>query len=281
MNTVFYFLRETCANLRRSKLLTTVSVLTTGVLLFFLLALSLIMLNVHRWISGENHAQISVYFDTGISQEKEKELIDSVNYIASPQFSKFISRNESLDIFMSIYGTEMLTAVEGNPFPALMELAFPQDFSDEKIDSLIQKIGNLHGVETVIHSHDWLEEVQSFRNSVSNGLAILAAVMILVVFFTIVNTIKLTVYAREDIISNMQYVGASGWYIKMPFILEGIVQGTIGALIAVAAVFPMRFILPEFEIYWGSARLLAGVVVFGGVLGFFGSSFAVKKFIKI
>jgi cell division transport system permease protein len=284
MNTVFYFLRETCANLRRSKLLTTVSVLTTGVLLFFLLALSLIMLNVHHWVSGENQAQVSVYFDTRITIEEERKLADSIIYdiaAALAYDSRFISRDESFEIFQSIYGSEMLTAVEGNPFPALLELVFANNVSNEKIDSISQIIGNLQGVETVIYSHDWFEEVRNFRNSVSNGLIALAAVMVLVVFFTIMNTIKLTVYAREDIISNMQYVGASGWYIKTPFILEGIVQGTLGALIAVAAIFPMRFFVPDFDIYWGGAEILAGVVVFGAVLGFFGSSFAVKKFIKI
>ncbi|MCL2845707.1 MAG: ABC transporter permease [Chitinivibrionia bacterium] len=282
MNTVFYFLRETYANLRRSKLLTTVSVLTTGVLLFFLLALSLIMLNIHLWISGENQTQISVYFDTRISLVEERKIADSIIYnIAANASARFISRDKSFEIFQSIYGSEMLTAIEGNPFPALLELAFGQDVSNEKIDSISQIIGSLQGVETVIFSHDWFEEVRNFRNSVSNGLFALATVMVLVVFFTIMNTIKLTVYAREDIISNMQYVGASGWYIKTPFILEGIVQGTLGGLIAVAAIFPMRFIIPDFDIYWGGAQILAGVVIFGAILGFFGSSFAVKKFIKI
>ena len=282
MNTLFYFLRETCANLYRSKLLTTISVITTGVLLFFLLILSLVMINIQRWISGnENQPQVSVYFNADILPLQETELIEKIIFAAKPINSNFISRDDSYEIFKNLYGNEMLAAVDENPFPPVLELTFSNDVQNGEINLISKRIGEFEGVESVVFSHEWLKKLQGFRDSVSRGLAVFAAVMILVVFFTIMNTIKLTVYAREDMIRNMQYIGASGWYIRTPFVLEGIVQGLLGAVIAVIASFFVRFFAAGFDFYCGDIKLFAGVLVFGGILGFLGSFFAVKKFIKL
>lgn len=269
-------------NLYRSKLLTMVSVVTTGVLLFFLLCLSLVLLNIHFWINGsENQPQVSVYFDAKLTQEQEKKLVEEINLIAKPKNANFVSRDESYEIFKNLYGSEMLTAVEENPFPAVLELAFSKEIENEKINLLSKKIGDFNGVESVIYSQEWLKQLEDFRNSVSKGLAVFAVIMIVVVFFTITNTIKLSVYAREDMIRNMQYIGASGWYIRTPFVLEGIVQGILGAVFAILALIPVKILAGNFEFYWGNTQLFAGIIIFGGFLGFFGSFFAVKKFIRI
>lgn len=282
MNLIIYFIREMCGNLYRSKLLTMVSVITTGVLLFFLLILSLVLLNIRNWISAsENQPQISVYFDTKLTDNQEIDLIESINSVANAEKSNFISREESYEIFQNIYGSQMLAAVDENPFPAVLELAFSKETESKKINLLSEKIGDFDGVESVVYSQEWLTKLQDFRKSVSKGLVVFAVIMIVVVFFTITNTIKLSVYAREDMIRNMQYIGASGWYIRTPFVLEGIMQGILGAVIAIAALIPVKLLAGNFQFFWGNAQIFAGIVVFGAFLGFFGSFFAVKKFIKI
>jgi len=282
MNLIFYFVKETCSNLYRSKLLTTVSIITTGVLLFFLLILSLVLLNVRLWISGsENNSQVSVYFDVNLSAEQEKDLIEKINLTAAPLSTNFISRDESFEIFRTIYGSEMLLAVEENPFPAVLELSFSREIESSEINAIAVKINELDGVESIIYSQEWLERLEDFRRSVSKGLAVFSVIMIVVIFFTITNTIKLSVYARADMIRNMQYIGASRWYIRAPFVLEGIVQGILGAGIAIIALVPIKFLTGNFQFYWGSTQFFAGIIVFGAFLGFFGSFFAVKKFIKI
>jgi len=279
---LLYFLRETCANLYRSKMLTTVSVITTGVLLFFLLIFSLVMINIRLWISGsENQPQISVYFDANISPELEAELIEKINSAAKPTSSSFISRDSSYNIFKNLYGSEMLASVEENPFPPVLELTFSKDIESGEINLICKRVGEFEGVESVVFSQEWLKKLQEFRDSVSKGLIAFAAVMILVVFFTIMNTIKLTVYAREDMIRNMQYIGASSWYIRAPFMLEGMFQGLIGAAIAVIASFLVRIFAANFDFYWGELKLFAAVLFFGASLGLLSSFFAVKKFIKL
>jgi cell division transport system permease protein len=282
MNLIIYFIREMCGNLYRSKLLTTVSVITSGVLLFFLLVLSLVLLNIRHWIGGsDSQPQISVYFDTKLTPQQEIDLIATINSVALPMSSNFVSREESYEIFKNLYGSEMLTAVDENPFPAVLELTFSNESESGKINLLSQKIGDYDGVESVVYSQEWLKQLQNFRNSVSKGLAVFAVIMIVVVFFTITNTIKLSVYAREDMIRNMQYIGASGWYIRTPFVLEGVVQGILGAMIAILALIPVKMLMGNFQFYWGNTQFFAGIIIFGAFLGFFGSFFAVKKFIKI
>jgi cell division transport system permease protein len=282
MNLFFYFFKEMGDSLYRSKLVTSISIVTIGVLLFFLICLSLIILNVRRWVvENENQPQMSVYFNTNLSQEQESDLLININSVANAKKSKFITREESYNIFQSLYGSEMLSAVDENPFPAVLELNFPEDLPSGRIDFLSRVIDDFNGVESVVYSHEWMKKLQNFRSSISFGLAAFSIIMILVVFFTIMNTIKLTVYAREDMIRNMQYIGASGWYIRTPFVLEGIVQGMLGAFIALAAIVPVKLIVGNFNFYWGNMRFVVGIIFFGAVLGFLGSFFAVKKFIKL
>lgn len=282
MNILVYFFCEMCRNLYRSKLVTSVSVITIGILLFFLICLSLVMINVHKWINdNENQPQMSVYLSVNLSREQEDDLVQNIISTANAKKTKFVSRDESYNVFLSIYGSEMLSAIDENPFPAVLELGFSNDFQKYEIDRLSEKIGSFYGVESLVYSNEWLKKLEKFRMKVSFGLVIFSIIMVLVVFFTIMNTIKLTVYAREDMIKNMQYIGASGWYIRAPFVLEGIVQGILGALIALMTIMPIKIFVGKFNFYWGNVEFMALIILFGAVLGFFGSFFAVKKFIKV
>jgi cell division transport system permease protein len=240
------------------------------------------MINVHKWINdNENQPQMSVYLSVNLSREQEDDLVQNIISTANAKKTKFVSRDESYNVFLSIYGSEMLSAIDENPFPAVLELGFSNDFQKYEIDRLSEKIGSFYGVESLVYSNEWLKKLEKFRMKVSFGLVIFSIIMVLVVFFTIMNTIKLTVYAREDMIKNMQYIGASGWYIRAPFVLEGIVQGILGALIALMTIMPIKIFVGKFNFYWGNVEFMALIILFGAVLGFFGSFFAVKKFIKV
>ncbi|MDR0303348.1 MAG: ABC transporter permease [Chitinispirillales bacterium] len=282
MNMFIYFLGEMCRNLYRSKLVTSVSVITIGILLFFLICLSLLMFNIRIWVNdNENQPQMSVYLDINLSQEQENSLAQDIIYIVNAQKINFISRDESYNIFRSLYGSEMLSAVDENPFPAVLEFRFSNDYPKDKIDLISKEIEKFDGVESLVYSNEWQKKLENFRLLISRGIIIFSIVMISVVFFTIMNTIKLTVYARKDMIKNMLYIGASGWYIRTPFVLEGIAQGTLGALIALAAVVPIKILAVNLNFYWGNMQFMAAIVLFGAILGFLGSFFAVRKFINI
>ena len=134
---LLYFFGEMCRNLYRSKLVTSISVITIGILLFFLICFSLVMINVHKWINdNQNRPQMSVYFSVNLSVRQEDDLVRKIVSVAGAKNTKFISRAESYDIFLSLYGSEMLSAVDENPFPAVLELGFTNDFSEENIINL-------------------------------------------------------------------------------------------------------------------------------------------------
>ena len=101
------------------------------------------------------------------------------------------------------------------------------------------------------------------------------------IFMSMKNTVQLTVFARRELVRNMQYVGASHWRIRGPFLLEGIVQGGLGALFAWVALMLLKSTLfQQSEILWGDPYLLPVLLYMGGSLGLVSGYVSVHRFIR-
>ena len=99
-------------------------------------------------------------------------------------------------------------------------------------------------------------------------------------YFMIANTIKLTIYARKELVHNMHFVGATNTYIKMPFIMEGILQGIIGGLFAVGLLGGLKMAtVSVIHLWWGPWFSFLIIFIVGALFGFIGSMSAVRKFL--
>jgi cell division transport system permease protein len=103
--------------------------------------------------------------------------------------------------------------------------------------------------------------------------------MVIILYLMISNSIRLTIYARRDLVAHMQVVGATDFFIKMPFILEGILQALVGGILYIMIIGIIRLALMRFPIYWGPASLPLLIIFIGVVFGWFGSARAVRKFL--
>ncbi len=283
MATIIYFIKETFRSLWQAKLLTFVSIVTVGITLFFITLLTLLWLNIHHWVDNQsNESPLSIYLDISLSEREEQRVFSTIGESPSIDSLHFVSREEAHTRFLTLYGTELLKEIKTNPFPASVEIiSIPPSIDVKKLAVQLQKID---GVESVVYAEKWLKKLTQFQQTMRTIIIAITAIIITALFFAFTNTIRLTVYAREELIGNMQFVGAPYWYIQTPFILEGVMQGVIGSLFAFFGVTALQFFITHYfsgyTFYWGDNILFILMVTTGTLLGAFGGASAVRKFIR-
>ncbi len=272
---LFYFISEAFRSLVEGKMVTLVSIVTVAVTLFFLSIFSLTVLNINRWVDTyRDEASVVAFFDITLPDSAAQAIFAKIKASPSISSARLVSRAEAYKTFSELYGKEMLAAVESNPFPASVEIV---PHATTNPDALRKQLVNLKGIESVAVSQEWIETLQKFRDSFKIAAAVLILIILGALYFTITNTIKLTVYARMNLLVNMQYIGAGWWYVRIPFILEGIIQGMGGAAISWVGVQFMAGFLNRFHLFTGGPNLLWILLGIGAVLGFAGSLDAVRK----
>ncbi len=278
MTGLFNSVREAFRSLFEAKLVTFVSITTVAITLFFLTLTYLVVHNVGTWFEKlEENPTVVAYFELDLTEDGERNVANLIEEFPEIDSMKFVSRDDAYLIFSELHGKEMLTSVEGNIFPASVEI-IPSDTVSTR--ALEQKLTAIDGVESVSVARELLDKVQTFRRYLNIGAAVLSLIMVFALFFTITNTIKLTVYARQELVRNMQYVGATRWYIRTPFIIEGMIQGVLGSFTAWIAIELLALLTISFSLYWGGYHLLPAMLLIGATLGSIGSLTAVRRFVK-
>jgi len=275
---LFNSVREAFRSLAEAKMVTFVSIMTVAITLFFLTLTYLVVQNVGIWFEQfEDRPTIVAYLELDLTTDQELFVSEQITLISEIDSTTFISRDDAYLLFSKLHGKEMLTSVEGNIFPASVEI-IPSDTASAR--SLEQELIAIDGVESVAVARELLDAVKRYRRYLHIGAIVLAMIMVFALFFTITNTIKLTVYARQELVRNMRYVGASRWYIRIPFIIEGMLQGVLGAFAAWIGIELLALLTISFPLYWGGYYLLPAMLLIGGSLGSFGSLTAVRRFVK-
>ncbi len=283
MGTWLYFFREAVRGFYQAKLMTFVSIVSIAVSLFFMTCLFVVFVNVNDVLKrGTDQADLAVYLKEGVADDSTSaaELLGRIGTLRSVRVMRFINKDSAWSRFSTLYGNEMLESVDDNPLPASIEIYLKDNArSQDDAQQVADLIGGYEEVESVRYSREWIDLVKRFK-ILFWSLAIVAAVVIVfILYFMISNTIRLTIYARKELVSHMQVVGATAFFIKMPFLLEGVLQGIIGGVISIGATGIVRLALIHFSLSWGG-RWLPGVVILVGVsFGWLGSSGAVRKFL--
>ena len=164
----------------------------------------------------------------------------------------------------------------------------------KNLDKIAKKIGDIPCVKEVTYGGSSTNKLVDILESVRNGGAIFVVALIIVALFMIANTIKITITSRSTEISIMRMVGASNWYIRIPFMLEGIFIGLIGSIVPLLIlVYGYKFayvtmtsmmssnlitFMSPYPLVWQLGALLA---LLGAAVGLLGSFFSVRKFLKL
>jgi cell division transport system permease protein len=239
MRALRYAFDEAVASLWRGRRSAILSTATIAVALFVLGAFLIATSNLERL--GEEwgrSAEMSVYLDDAASAENRQavEALLSGGRLVSGHL--FVSKEEALRRFKATFAdlASVVDTVEDNPLPASYEVRLEAaPGSREAIAELAAKLEGTPGVAEVRYDRQWLDRVLSAVTLIRRVGFLLAGFLTIAAALTVANVVRLALWARRDELEIMHLVGAPQAFIRGPFVMEGVLQGGIGALLALAA----------------------------------------------
>jgi cell division transport system permease protein len=280
-----YAITEAFRSIRRVPLMTTVSVGTIGLSLMVFGLFLLITYNV-QGIVEELRAKVDVevFLEEEVRGETLSVLRAEIATIPGVQDVHYISREEARARFVADFGDTLLSLLEGNPLPASLLITLTEDQRTAEGAALISdRIEPMSGVDEVVYGRGWVERFDRLIVALSAVSVLIGLVVSLASVFVISNTVKLTVWARREAIAIMKLVGAKDGLIKLPFLIEGTFQGTVGAALAVAVLYSLYgYVSPGLgEVAFFPLSVSAAIVVMWAVLGGIGSQLSLRQFLEI
>lgn len=288
-----YFIQEVFHSLRRNNWMTFASIGTVAVSLFVLGVFLILVLNMNR-LAGmlESQVQISVYLEDHLTDREKRQIGYDIESLQGIDSVTYVDRETAKERLKERLGDQkyLLDALsEDNPLPDAFEVTVT---TPAVVESAAGAIAAMQGVEEAKYGEDVVEHLFDITRLMRIFGFVLMGLLGGATLFIISNTIRLTVFARRKEIAIMKYVGATDWFIRWPFLLEGIVLGCIGGFIAAVALrsfyaamaakiystlafFPL---MPQYPFmnYVTLAILLAGIVI-----GAIGSVISLKRFLRV
>ena len=228
---VDYVVRETTSNLGRNISITLASVLTVAVSLALVGGSLMLRTGIEnataRWQGG---IEFVVYLRTDATTEQ----IDSVGQALeeSPEVAnvKFFDQQASYEEFKRLFADspEMVDSVRPEDLPPSYRVE-PVNKDADSVESLANSFRDAAGVKNVILASKTIQLIQDLSSALTLGIFVVAAVLLGAAGMLILNTIRMAMFARRREIEVMKLVGATNWFIRVPFMLEGLVQGLLGA----------------------------------------------------
>lgn len=288
-----YFIAEVFRSLRRNNWMIFASIGTVTVSLFVLGVFLILVLNMNR-LAGmlESQVQISVYLEDHLTDREKRQIEYDITSLQGIDTVKYVDRDEAKTRLQERLGDQkyLLDALsDDNPLPDAFEVTVT---TPAVVESAASAISAMSGVEEAKYGQDVIKHLFDITRLMRIFGLVLMLLLGAATLFIIANTIRLTVFARRKEIAIMKYVGATDWFIRWPFLLEGIVLGCFGGIIAAVALrsfyaamaaqiystlafFPL---LPQYPFmnYVTLAILGSGIVI-----GAIGSLISLKRFLRV
>jgi len=237
MRALRYSLEEAAASLWRGRQSGLLSTATIALALFVLGAFLLVTANLDELgTQWSRAAEMSIYLTDDITSSQRAAVEQVLNASPSVAGREYVSKTQALARFKSTFG-ELGSAIDGlgdNPLPASYEVRV-QAGANTAAQALNDSVRRLPGVADVRYDRQWLDRLVGAVGVIRGVGLILGFVLTLAAALTVANVVRLALYARRDELEIMQLVGAPQTYIRGPFVMEGVMQGGIGALVALAA----------------------------------------------
>lgn len=293
IRTMEYFIKEALYSLKRNGLMSFASVTTVALSLLILGLFLVMVLNLNNMASAlESQVQISVYLQDGLSDFEMREVGTRITKLPGVVQVNFISKEDAMKRFKERLGEQqsLLNALgDVNPLPNAFEVKVDRT---DRVKTVAQAVMQLKGVENAKYGQEVIEQLFALTKMVRIFGLVIIVFLALAALFIISNTIRITVFARRKEIGIMKYVGATDWFIRWPFLLEGMMLGFGGALLAVLflnetygvlihQVYESLAFLPLIPQYPFITNISVVLLVTGTVIGALGSTISLRRFMKV
>lgn len=288
-----YFTQEVFRSLKRNNWMSFASVGTVAVSLFVLGVFLILVLNMNRLAATlESQVQISVYLQDNLKQADREDLQQDIAHMQGIESIRYVSRDEAKARLADRLGDQkyLLDALgDKNPLPDSFELTVVHP---DMVETAAKAIEHMNGVESAKYGQDVVEHLFDITRLMRIFGVALMVLLAGATIFIISNTIRLTVFARRKEIAIMKYVGATDWFIRWPFLMEGVVLGFIGGILAAIAlrsfyaamaakIYNTLAFFPLMPQYPFMNYVTVTIILSGMVVGAIGSTISLKRFLKV
>ncbi|WP_288908316.1 permease-like cell division protein FtsX [uncultured Megasphaera sp.] len=288
-----YFMSEACKSFWRNSFMSIASIVTVALSFFILGIFAIMVANLDNFADNlENQVQISVYLKDGLTTEQVMSVGKRLKALPEVRQIKFTNKDQAMTELKERMKDQpgILEALEGkNPLPTSYEITFTQAGAVKKA---AQIVATYPEVESSHYGQEIIEQLLNITRVIRWGGMALIVLLTVATLFIISNTIRLTVFARRKEIGIMKYVGATNWFIRWPFLLEGLLLGFIGGVIADAALVQFyRFVTSEIHHSLAFLPLVGmnpfmyqvgiGLLLLSMIIGAVGSTISLKRYMKV
>ena len=278
------------------------AITTVAITLFIVGFFAIIVYDIQGIMSSiKSQVELRVYLKDNISEELKEYIEQEIISWEETESVEYVSKDIALERFKKqMEGSNILKEIDGNPLPASFDITLN---NPEKIDQVelrfYDRDGNfIEGVDDVIYERKVVKPLFSITAIIGTIAFLIIIVLLLAAIVLIFNTIRLSIYARRKEIEVMKLVGATNWFVRIPFLFEGFFEGFIGSIISIILLFFIgNFLLIKGEraivdimrikelAIVGSGNVMlyvyVGVLVLGGLIGILSSIIALRRYVKV
>ena len=294
MHRIVYFLKRAIRGIRGNPTITLLSVITITVSLLTLGAFLLLTLNLRASAATwGGHVQVVAYLVEGMGPDELNRLSESISHLAEVSAVKYVSREDALARFRRDLGGQaaILNGLSRDPLPASLEVTLQEGATGPAlVRAIAGQVRGMRGVEDVQYGEEWIAQYSAFVNFLRGIGLLLGAFLLAGSALVVASTIRLAVYARREELEILSLVGASRPFIRIPFLIEGILQGILGAGLAVGILYgAYRALEPRlskslllaaghFDLSFLPGKAILLLLGVGAAVGVVGSALSVGRF---
>lgn len=233
MNSIGYNIKQALKQIGRNKGMSfaAVSAITAMMLILGLFFVITVNLNLFTEMIKTDFDTIEAFVDDNQSSDDIQNIMDSISKDDGVKNVEFRSKEDAMKILKKRWGESgyLLDSLNRNPLPNSLVVSVS---SLDKADQVSKTLSKIDGIEDVKYYKETVEKLTNVTDFLQLAALVIMIFLIVVSVIVVSNTIKLTVFARQKEIQIMSYVGATNWFIRGPFLVEGIILGIISSLIA-------------------------------------------------
>ena len=239
MNKFLYLFNEGLKNIWRHKMTALTAIFSLFISLYIVGVLATAGNNTHKILHYlRSKYKIEVFFNQDISNEQAIGLIHKIKKIEGVRTATIIEKEDAVRIFKDQFGENIVELLGYNPLPVSAVVNVDRSRRDPlRIEPIINEIRSISNIQEIRYQGNLINKIERNYKRIIDRLPYLSGIIVLIAILVIYNTIKLSVYSRRDLIETLQLVGASRMFIKLPFIIEGIMIGLISAIMVFPALY--------------------------------------------
>ncbi len=229
----FYSLKQALVQVNRNKTMTFTSLFSITAMLLILGMFFILVVNVNLLTESakDQFDMVEVYMLDDATEDQINTVMDSAKHLDYVDTVEFLDKDDAMNEMKSRWGDNgyLLDGLQENPLPRSVRITL-KNIADSQ--QLVDYVSNFDGIEKVKYNQSEINKILRITDSIQIGALVIIVFLIFVSIIVVSNTVKLTVLARGREISIMKYVGATNWFIRGPFLIEGMIIGILAALIS-------------------------------------------------